>query len=91
VQRVPGAEPAKHHREQKCADTVGTVLVLHVGWAFPKLTYRYILQIKYAPWASDIDRLLHGALAAGAATFRPISTAARRSAANASSVVFMAT
>jgi len=41
-------------------------------------------------WAADIDRLLHGASAAGAAAFRSIFTAARRSAANASSVTFTA-
>jgi len=41
--------------------------------------------------AGDIDRLLHGASAAGATAFRSISTAARRSAANASNVVFTAT
>jgi len=45
----------------------------------------------WAQRAADIDRLLHGASAAGAVAFRSISTAARRSAANASSVVFTAT
>jgi len=40
--------------------------------------------------AIDINRLLHGASAAGAATFQSISTAARQSAANASSVTFTA-
>ena len=40
----------------------------------------------WAPLAGDIDRLLHGASAAGAAAFRSTSTAARRSAANASTV-----
>jgi len=44
----------------------------------------------WAPQAGDIDRLLHGASAAGAAAFRSISTVARRSAANASSVMFTA-
>jgi len=43
------------------------------------------------PMAGDIDRLLHGASAAGAVAFRSISTAALQSAANASSVVFTAT
>ena len=43
------------------------------------------------PMAGDIDRLLHGASAAGAVAFRSISTAARRSAANASIVIFTAT
>ena len=42
------------------------------------------------PAAGYIDRLLHAASAAGAAAFRPISTAARRSAANVSSVTFPA-
>ena len=32
------------------------------------------------PAAGDVDRLLHGASAAGAAAFRSISTSARRSA-----------
>jgi len=45
----------------------------------------------WAPRAGDIDRLLHGASAAGAAALRSISTAARRSAANASSDVFTKT
>jgi len=45
----------------------------------------------WAPRAGDIHRLLHGASAAGAAAFRSVSTAARWSAANASSVVFTAT
>jgi len=40
--------------------------------------------------ARDIGRLLHGASAAGAFALRLVSTAARRSAANASSVVFTA-
>ena len=31
-------------REQKCADTVGTVLVF---WPFTMLKYNYIFQIKY--------------------------------------------
>jgi len=42
----------------------------------------------WAPQAGNIDRLLHGASASGAAAFRSIlSTAARRSAANVSSVM----
>jgi len=35
------------NREQKCADTVGTVLVLCIGWPFPMRNYKYISQIKY--------------------------------------------
>jgi len=50
-----------------------------------------LLLLLCPPMAGDIDRLLHGASAAGAVAFRSISTAARRSAANASSVVFTAT
>jgi len=38
----------------------------------------------WAQRAADIDRLLRGASAAGAAAIRSLSTAARRSAANAS-------
>jgi len=45
----------------------------------------------WTPRAGDIDRLLHGASAAGATAFRSPTTAARRSAANASGVVFTAT
>jgi len=45
----------------------------------------------WAPRVGDMDRLLHGASAAGTAAFQSISTAARRSAANASSVMFTAT
>jgi len=41
--------------------------------------------------AGDIDRLLHGASAAGLAAFGSIAAAARQSAANASSVMFTAT
>jgi len=42
-------------------------------------------------WAGNIDRLLHGASAADTATFQSISTAAQRSAADASSVMFTVT
>jgi len=42
------------------------------------------------PAGSNINRLLLGTSAAGAATFQSISTAARQSAANASSVTFTA-
>jgi len=45
----------------------------------------------WALQAGDIDRLLHNASAAGAATFRSISTAARWSATNVSSVMFATT
>jgi len=45
----------------------------------------------WVPLAGNIDRLLHGASAADAAAFQSISTAARQSAANASSAMFTAT
>jgi len=44
----------------------------------------------WARRAGDIDRLLHGASAAGTVAFRSTSTAARPSAANAGSVTFTA-
>jgi len=44
-----------------------------------------------AAQAGDIDRLLHSMIVAGVAAFRSVSTAAWRSAANPSSVMFIAT
>jgi len=43
------------------------------------------------PRAGNINQLLHTASAAGAAAFQSISTAARQSAADASSVMFTVT
>ena len=49
--------PCKKHRERKCADTIGTVLVFCMGWQFPVQKYKYIFQIKYTEAIlSDITR-----------------------------------
>ena len=47
----PGAartgQRSVYHRERKCADTTGTVLVPCMGWPFPMLKCKYICQTIY--------------------------------------------